>query len=55
MLEFYPVMKKIQGRWKLLRMVRKDRATVEKLVNYRKEVMEELGFARMKYLSLIKR
>ena len=54
-LEFYPVMKKIQGRWKLLRMVRKDRATVEKIVNSRTEVMEELGLARMKYLSLIKR
>jgi glycerol-3-phosphate O-acyltransferase / dihydroxyacetone phosphate acyltransferase len=53
-LEFYPVLKKIQGRWKLLRMVRKDRVTIEKIVNLRTEVMAELDRAKKKYLSSVK-
>lgn len=52
-LAFNPVLKKIQGRWKLLRMVRKDRATIEKMVNLRTEVMTELDRAKKKYLSLL--
>lgn len=49
--EFYPVMKKILGRWKLLRMVRKDRQTVEQMINDRNSVMNELAAVRQLFLS----
>ena len=51
-IKFYPVMKKIFGRWRLLRMVRKDKETVEQLVNERSELLAELEKALMEYLSI---
>lgn len=51
-IKFYPVMKKIFGRWRLLRMVRKDKKTVEKLMNERAEVMYELSNAKQVFLTI---
>ncbi len=51
-IKFHPVMKKIFGRWKLLRMVRKDKKTVERIVNERNQVMSALAQAKNEYLSL---
>ncbi len=52
-LKFYPVMKKIFGRWRLLRMVRKDKKTVEQLMNDRNVVMSMLANAKETYLNLL--
>ena len=41
-LKFQPAMKKIFGRWRLLRMVRKDRPTVEQLSKQRAEIISEI-------------
>ena len=53
-LQFYPVMKKIVGRWRLLRMVRKDRDTVQQLVSERAAIIDELELAKKEYLSYSK-
>lgn len=50
-IKFYSIMKKIFGRWRLLRMVRKDKKTVEQLMNERNEVMSDLVYAKDQYLS----
>lgn len=50
-IKYYSVMKKIFGRWRLLRMVRKDKKTVEQLMNERNEVMSALAKAKEEYLS----
>lgn len=50
-IKFYPIMKKIIGRWRLLRMVRKDKKTVEKLMNERNHVMSALIDAKETYLN----
>ena len=54
-LGFYPVMKKIFGRWRLLRMVRKDRDIVQQLIKERSVIVEELENAKEDYLSSIKK
>jgi hypothetical protein len=41
-LRFYSFRKKIFGRWKLLRMVRKERDTIVKFVEERKEIIQDL-------------
>lgn len=51
-IKYYSVMKKIFGRWKLLRMVRKDKKTVEQVMNERHEVMSALALAKEEYLSI---
>jgi 1-acyl-sn-glycerol-3-phosphate acyltransferase len=51
-LAFHPVMKKIIGRWKLLRMARKERKVVEELLNQRNEIMNDLRSAKNEYHSL---
>ncbi len=43
---FYPIRKKIFGRWRLLRMVRKQRATVEEVVSARSEIILLIEEAR---------
>ena len=48
---FYPMMKKTFGRWRLLRLVRKDRNTVEELISERTAIMEELKIAKKEYLA----
>ncbi len=48
-LYFYPAMKKIFGRWRLLRMVRKDRETVEYLVKERGEIMEMINEMKRRF------
>ncbi len=53
-IEFYPTMKKILGRWRLLRMVRKDRETVEQIMNERSAIMNELNTAKKEYLFFTK-
>ncbi|MGZ4078472.1 MAG: 1-acyl-sn-glycerol-3-phosphate acyltransferase [Bacteroidia bacterium] len=53
-LSFYPVMKKIFGRWHLLRMVRKDKNTVQQLMNERTALISELDNAKKEYFSNIK-
>lgn len=42
-LHFYPRMKKIFGRWNLLRMVRKERTTVQELVDERARIIQQLN------------
>lgn len=51
-IKYYSIMKKIFGRWRLLRMVRKDKKTVERLMNERNEVMSALANAKEEYLSI---
>lgn len=46
---FYPKMKKIFGRWRLLRMVRKERNIVEELVTERSEIVSELEILRKEF------
>ncbi|MGQ0827295.1 MAG: 1-acyl-sn-glycerol-3-phosphate acyltransferase [Bacteroidota bacterium] len=53
-LRFYPKMKKIFGRWRLLRMVRKERSTVEELVNAREEIINNLVTAKEIYITALK-
>lgn len=50
-INFYPVMKKIFGRWRLLRLVRKERKTVEVLMNERAVIIEELDEMKKIYLA----
>jgi glycerol-3-phosphate O-acyltransferase / dihydroxyacetone phosphate acyltransferase len=54
-IKFYPAMKKIFGRWRLLRMVRKDRGTIEQLVNERAEVMNDLLLMKKEYNLISKK
>lgn len=53
-LKFHSSMKKIFGRWRLLRMVRKERATVEQLVNERTQIITEIEGAKKEFLSSLK-
>lgn len=53
-IKFYPRMKKIFGRWRLLRMVRKDRGTIEQLVNERAAILNDLKDARDEFISYSK-
>lgn len=53
-LEFYPTMKKIFGRWRLLRMVRKERKTIEHLINGRTQIITEIESAKKEYLASLK-
>lgn len=50
-INYYPVMKKIFGRWRLLRLVRKDRKAVETLMAERAEIIEELNEMKNIYLA----
>lgn len=50
-LAFYPRMKKIFGRWRLLRMVRKERNKVEELIRERTAIIEELKIAKEEFLA----
>lgn len=40
---FYPVKQKIMGRWRLLRLVRKEKEVVSGLINERKIILEEIN------------
>jgi glycerol-3-phosphate O-acyltransferase / dihydroxyacetone phosphate acyltransferase len=53
-LMFWPFMKKVMGRWRLLGLVRKDHDKVAWLVNTRKEIMQEIEAAREEYRSAVK-
>ena len=53
-LKFNSLLKRIFGRWRLLRLVRKDKTTIEKLLNERVAIIEELDFAKKKYLAFLK-
>lgn len=48
-LQFYPLMKRILGRWRLLRLVRKDRNTIAEMINERAAIITEIEFAIKKY------
>ncbi len=48
---FYPRKQKIIGNWQLLRMVRKERTTVENLVSSRSIILNELHIAKEEYLK----
>ncbi len=48
-LKYYPVMKRIFGRWRLLRLVRKERKVVEILMNERAAIIEELNEIKKEY------
>lgn len=50
-LAFYPKMKKIFGRWRLLDMVRKERPKVEELIRERTAIIEELLIAKEEFLA----
>lgn len=50
-INYYPVMKKIFGRWRLLRLVRKDRKAVETLMTERADIIEELNEMKNIYLA----
>ncbi|MES2138174.1 MAG: 1-acyl-sn-glycerol-3-phosphate acyltransferase [Bacteroidota bacterium] len=53
-LKFYPAMKKIFGRWRLMRLVRKERKTIEDLINERTPIISEIEFAKKEYLDSLK-
>ncbi|MES2286866.1 MAG: 1-acyl-sn-glycerol-3-phosphate acyltransferase [Bacteroidota bacterium] len=53
-LQFYPTMKKIFGRWRLMRLVRKERKTIEDLINERTPIISEIEFAKKEYLDSLK-
>ena len=53
-LNYYSIMKKIFGRWRLLRLVRKDRATVETLMQERAEIIERLDTMKLEILNFSK-
>ena len=53
-LNFYPTMKKISGRWRLMRMVRKERKTIEHLINERTQIIAEIESAKKEYLASLK-
>lgn len=53
-LYFYPVMKKVLGRLKLLRLVRKQRKVVEDIMMQRAQVMADIGFAKNGYVNFLK-
>lgn len=50
-LHFYPVMKKINGRLNLLKLVRKQRNIIEKLMNLRAQTFSDIEFARNEYIK----
>lgn len=50
-IKFYPAMKKIFGRWRLLRIVRKDRDTLEKVMTARTQIITEIEFAKKEYVN----
>jgi len=53
-LMFYPVKEKIFGRWRLLRMVRKERQIIEELVKERFKILSELEQAKQEYIKYLK-
>jgi 1-acyl-sn-glycerol-3-phosphate acyltransferase len=53
-LKYYPKMKKILGSLRLMRLVRKERKTVEDLVNNRIQIITEIEFAKNKYQDYLK-
>jgi glycerol-3-phosphate O-acyltransferase / dihydroxyacetone phosphate acyltransferase len=53
-LKFYPVKEKIFGRWRLLRLVRKQRHVVEEMVNERFEIISEVERAIKEYKNKLK-
>jgi 1-acyl-sn-glycerol-3-phosphate acyltransferase len=48
---YYPVKQKIFGRWRLLRMVKKERNLVQELVQERFEIIGEIERAKREYLK----
>jgi glycerol-3-phosphate O-acyltransferase/dihydroxyacetone phosphate acyltransferase len=53
-LKFYPIKEKIFGRWRLLRMVRKERDLIAELVNERFEIIAEVEQAKRAYINYLK-
>ncbi|MCE9539621.1 MAG: 1-acyl-sn-glycerol-3-phosphate acyltransferase [Bacteroidetes bacterium] len=53
-LKYYPIMKKIFGRWRLMRMVRKERKTVEDLIIERTSIITEIELAKKDYSDSLK-
>ncbi len=51
-LRFYPVIKKILGRLNLLRLVRKERKTIEHLMMKRSQIMTDVEFAKKEQTPL---
>ncbi|MCX6295736.1 MAG: hypothetical protein NTX97_06655, partial [Bacteroidetes bacterium] len=51
---YHSYMKKILGRWRLLRMVRKERGTVEQIMEVRSGIVEEIRKAKQLFLTLKK-
>lgn len=52
-LKFYSKMKKIFGRWKLMRLVRKDRDIIEKLVHERTKIIAEIEHSKKEYMAFL--
>jgi glycerol-3-phosphate O-acyltransferase / dihydroxyacetone phosphate acyltransferase len=51
-LTYYPIMKKIFGKWNLLRLARKNREVVAELMSLRTSIINQLDEAKSKYDSL---
>lgn len=51
---FYPVKEKIQGRWRLLKMVKKEKPLVEELINERFAIMRDIRQAKEEYINYLK-
>ena len=52
-LMFWPFMKKVFGRWRLLNLVRKDHDKVAWMVNTRNEIVQEIEAAREEYKNRV--
>lgn len=52
-LQFYAKMRKIFGRWRLLKLVRKDRKTVEELVDRRRVIITEIRELKRIFLGVL--
>ena len=53
-LHFYPVKQKIMGRWRLLRLVRKNKNVVSELINERRLILEEIQTLKREAVSNVK-
>jgi len=51
-LQFYPMMQKILGRWRLLRLVRKNKNAVQELMNNRNEIVMQFNEMKSAYKKI---
>lgn len=53
--KFYPTLKKINGRWQLLGLVKKEKTTIEKLMTERTTLFAEIDLMKQDYLNSLQK